>query len=83
MTEMEMEHQEPKPDREKRQMPYNCLKCNSSYFYVVPGESKIACADCFNISTLVLYSCNDCCPSGYRFCPICRSGTETNKGCFL
>jgi len=81
--EMEMEESHPYPEREPREMPYHCLKCNSDLFYVVSGESKITCAKCFNVSTLVLYSCNDCCPSGYRFCPVCRDGTETDRGCFL
>ena len=81
--EMEMDQAQPYPKRESRKMAYNCLKCNNDIFYVMSGESKITCAKCLNVSTLVLYSCKDCCPSGYRFCPVCRKGTETNQGCFL
>jgi len=81
--EFEMEESDSHPEKELRKMPYDCLKCGNDTFYVVPGENTISCANCLNLSPLVLYSCDDCCPSGYRFCPVCRLGAETSKGCFL
>ena len=71
------------PDIERREMKYSCLNCNSHIFLVLPGEATIKCAQCAQMSALVLYSCNDCCPTGYRFCPICRAGIETDNGCFI
>lgn len=66
---------------ERREMNYGCLKCENTIFYISTDRHHVQCDQCFNICDLVLYSCNDCCPSGYKFCPICRVGTETENGC--